>query len=153
MFNKGDYVVYGHTGICLIEDITHKEEYSVDKDKLFYVLSPKEENYKIYVDTQSTKTILREIISYADALNIVNNTEALQWIDNDKQRERYFKSEFKSCDCKKIAEIIKTLNNRKKEKKLNVSDTRILKQAENYLYKELAYSLNQPVDSIKKYFI
>lgn len=152
MFNKGDYVVYGHTGICLIEDITHKEEYSTDKNKLFYVLSPKEENYKIYVDTESTKTILREIITPNEAKNIVNNKEIPQWIDNDKQRERHFKAEFKSCNCAKIAEIIKALYNRKKIKKLNVSDTRILKQAESYLFKELSYTLNQPVDTIKKYF-
>ena len=40
MFEKGEYIVYGHNGICEVEDITHLNLSGVDKGKLYYVLAP-----------------------------------------------------------------------------------------------------------------
>ena len=37
MFEKGEYIVYGHNGICEVEDITHLNLSGVDKGKLYYV--------------------------------------------------------------------------------------------------------------------
>ena len=36
MFEKGEYIVYGHNGICEDEDITHLNHSGVDKGKLYY---------------------------------------------------------------------------------------------------------------------
>lgn len=40
MYDIGDYVVYGHNGICRVEDITNPGFSGVDKDKKYYVLQP-----------------------------------------------------------------------------------------------------------------
>ena len=38
MFQKGEYIVYGQHGICLVEDITHLNMSEADEKKLYYVL-------------------------------------------------------------------------------------------------------------------
>ena len=40
MFQKGEYIVYGQHGICLVEDITHLNMSEADEKKLYYVLVP-----------------------------------------------------------------------------------------------------------------
>ncbi|MBQ9610742.1 MAG: CarD family transcriptional regulator, partial [Lachnospiraceae bacterium] len=40
MFNIGDYIVYGHNGICRVLDITHPDISGIDTDRLYYVLMP-----------------------------------------------------------------------------------------------------------------
>ena len=40
MFEKGEYISYGHSGICRVEDITRLDIPGVDRKKLYYVLVP-----------------------------------------------------------------------------------------------------------------
>ena len=40
MFEKGDYIVYGTTGVCQIEDITTMDPLQTGSGRLFYVLVP-----------------------------------------------------------------------------------------------------------------
>ena len=39
MFQKGEYIVYGQHGICLVEDITHLNMSEADEKKLSEVLA------------------------------------------------------------------------------------------------------------------
>ena len=41
MFEKGEYIIYGRSGICKIEDITHLSISGIDQQKLYYVLDRK----------------------------------------------------------------------------------------------------------------
>ena len=38
MYNKGDNVIYGSKGVCVIEDITTVPFENAPKDKMYYVL-------------------------------------------------------------------------------------------------------------------
>ena len=38
MFQKGDYIVYGSTGVCEVMDVTTVEMTGVEKDRLYYIL-------------------------------------------------------------------------------------------------------------------
>ena len=40
MFQKGDFVVYGHNGICCIQDITTLNISGIDKNRKYYLLKP-----------------------------------------------------------------------------------------------------------------
>ena len=42
MFEIGEFIVYGHKGICKVEDITYLDMSGADKDRLYYVLNPGE---------------------------------------------------------------------------------------------------------------
>ena len=39
-FEKGEYIMYGHNGICRVEDIIHPDIPGADKGRLYYVLVP-----------------------------------------------------------------------------------------------------------------
>lgn len=40
MFEKGGYIVYGTTGVCLVEEITGMKMKGASGEKLYYVLRP-----------------------------------------------------------------------------------------------------------------
>ena len=40
LFGKGEYIVYGTTGVCLVTDITSMSANGQDQEKLYYVLEP-----------------------------------------------------------------------------------------------------------------
>ena len=69
MFEKGEYIVYGHNGICEVEDITHLNLSGVDKGKLYYVLAPlnKKESRIYYPVDREKDGRARRTITRADA--------------------------------------------------------------------------------------
>ena len=40
MFQPGDLVVYGTTGVCRVEEITRPNSTGPDRDRQFYLLKP-----------------------------------------------------------------------------------------------------------------
>lgn len=40
MFGKGDYIVYGTTGVCRVRDITAMASGETGAEKMYYVLEP-----------------------------------------------------------------------------------------------------------------
>ena len=40
MFEKGEYIVYGTTGVCQVMDITTMKQKEATQAKLYYVLEP-----------------------------------------------------------------------------------------------------------------
>lgn len=40
MFETGDYVVYGHNGICQVMGVTTMDMPGIQKDRLYYILRP-----------------------------------------------------------------------------------------------------------------
>ncbi len=154
-YSVGEKVVYGHTGVCAVEAVTPMEQYSDDKNKLFYVLSPLNgSSCKIYIDVDSKKVILRPMLTENEAQNLLGSVGSMEsnWIVNDKERERFFKAEYKSCEPKRILNMLKTIyeHKLKNTKKLNVSDSKILKQAEEYLFSELAAVTGTEPEGIKQ---
>ena len=70
MFNKGDKIVYGQTGVCIVEDIAQRELIKHVK-RLYYKLRPiYQQNNIIYAPAESDKVLIRPVISKdeADAL-------------------------------------------------------------------------------------
>ena len=62
MFEKGDIVLYGTSGICDITDITTVDIPGVDKDRLYYVLSARNSKSTIYVATDGNMSKMRKLI-------------------------------------------------------------------------------------------
>ena len=40
MFEQGEYIVYGSTGVCKVEKVTTMDMDGVPGDKLYYILRP-----------------------------------------------------------------------------------------------------------------
>ena len=96
-FKKGEYVVYGSNGICLVEDVC---DFSFSADipkKPYFILKPKNDpNSLIYIpcDNEDLVGRLRSIFSKAqiEALLHKHACEPADWQEDRKQRVLTFRS-------------------------------------------------------------
>lgn len=159
MFEKGDYIVYGTSGVCKVDDITTMNMDGVSKERLYYVLSPlNQAGGRIFTPVDNQKSLMRGIASEEEAENLIAEMPMIEalWIANDKQREAGYKECMKSCDCREWVKIIKALYARKQErvaqgKKITSTDEKYLKMAEDALYSELSIPLGIPRSEMVDY--
>lgn len=157
MFKVGDYVVYGNTGVCKIEDIGPLPIGNKDKD--YYTLVPVYgRNSKLYTAVDSDKVVIRRILTKEESGSLIDEMEEIGTLSicDEKRREEIYKETMKTCDCREWVRMIKTLYLRKMErlsrgKKVTSSDERYLSMAEDNLYGELAFSLDIPREKVGEF--
>lgn len=155
MFEKGEYIICNNVGVCRVEDITSKD---MMQDKLCYILQPLDLlDSKIYSAVDNKKMAMRRILSrdeISTVLDQLGDIDVLS-VDNEKKREEVYKETLYKCDCIGWAKIIKTIYTRKKEKakqgkKMTAVDSKYLKKAEDFLYREIAISMELEPDDAKE---
>lgn len=159
MFSKGEYVVYGHNGICRIEDIANPGFSGVDKKKMYYILQPLEtDGSRIYSPIESHKVLMRHVMKAQEAEELIENIPLVKelWVSNEKMREESYKTAMRTCEPKEWVKIIKTLYVRRKDrmaqgKKITTTDDRYLKLAEDNLYSELGFALGKDKCEMEDY--
>lgn len=159
MFEKGEYIVYGNSGVCKVEDITTMNLEGISEEKLFYMLSPlSQSGGRIFTPVDNRKTLMRPVLSQEEAKELIKDIPRIEglWIVNDKQREEAYRKCMQDCDCRGWIKIIKTLHLRKIErtaqgKKVTATDEKYLKLAEEHLYSELSIPLEIPKERIEAY--
>ena len=147
MFNKGDHVVNSNNGICKIDDIVMMNTPNGNKE--YYLLIPlNEPSAKIYIPLDSASQRIRYAMSREDAMQLINSIKDINetYIENEKEREKIYKTAVSSCDPQKLVGIIKTLYLRRLEReksgrKNTVVDERYFKLVENQLHSELSFAL------------
>lgn len=93
MFQAGEYVVYGLSGVCYVEGIIHLDIPDIPKDREYYSLVPIGQGGKIYVNVDTAQDKMRNVISKTEAEDLISglkNIEPLK-ISNDKTAEEIFK--------------------------------------------------------------
>ena len=159
MFKPGEYIHYGSSGLCRVEEITKLNVSGADKDRLYYRLSPLEgQGGVIYTPVDNQKVQMRRVLSTEEAKQLIDSIPDIQelWISEEKQREQNYKQALKSPDCRCWIQIIKTLYLRKQSRmaqgrKITATDEKYLKSAENRLYSELALALGQDKSDMEQY--
>jgi len=151
MFNVGEHVVYGNSGVCKIEAVGPLDVGGISKDRLYYTLIPVDsKGSRVFTPVDNKKVVIRSTISAEEAMNLIDDIKNVEtiWAEDEKGRESIYKESLKSCDCRELVKIIKTLYLRKQAritdgKKVAITDERYLKIAEESLFGELAFSLNK----------
>ena len=149
MFETGEYVVYGRTGICQVTGVTTMKMDGSSSERLYYILRPGGETEgKIFTPVEGGKQVLRGIITKEEA-------ETLS-IENEKFREDSYKKCIRTCECRDLLRIIKTIYIRKQArlshgKKTTATDERYLKLAEDHLYSEFSMLLDIPKEHMAGY--
>lgn len=97
---------------------------------------------------------MRKIISkgyMTSLINDMNNMETL-WIDDEKTRNKQFKTMLKSGKCEDLIKLIFNKRYSKSiSKKLNKADKEIIKEAERLLNEEFAVILNISPNEVNSY--
>ena len=81
MYKKGEYVIYGSSGVCQVGDVTTLDINNVPKDREYYVLFPKNNGGTIYVPVDVASTKMRKVITKEDAQALIEKIPAIQPIE------------------------------------------------------------------------
>lgn len=161
LFSKGEYIVYGTTGVCMVKDITTMDREDVPKEKLYYVLEPaRTAGGMIVTPVEGNKNIMRKVLTKEEAYELLDGIKAIDLlkVSDEKQRETRYKEALKTCDCKAWIGIIKTLYLRKQDrmvrgKRLTEVDERYMKKAKENLQGELSITLGIPEGEVERFII
>ncbi|MCI8936369.1 MAG: CarD family transcriptional regulator [Lachnospiraceae bacterium] len=159
MFQKGEYVIYGNNGICLIQDITTLNIAGVNKDRQYYLLKPVyASGSTVYTPVDTAETALRHALSKDEADSLIRSIPDIPLIPltDEKTLEKTYKEYMRSNNCKAWVQLIKTIYLRKERRlmkgyKVTALDNRYFNLAETSLYGELSIALGKPRDEVKSY--
>lgn len=160
MFQAGDLVVYGTTGVCRVESIDQPNMTGADRHKKYYRLKPFYQDGVIYTPVDNTKVSIRPVISRKDAENLIAlipgiRAEAYR-APTLQALAQHYQTAFQSHSCQDLVELIMSIYTKQQEttsqnRRLGMVDERFLKQAERLLYGELAVALEIPFDEVQPY--
>ena len=159
MFQIGEYIVYGSTGVCVVEKIGSIDVPGMSKDRIYYTLRPcYEKKSTIFTPVDNTKVIMRHVISKEEALDLIDSIQQIEClaITDEKHRETEYKACFMKCDCRELIKMMNAIHIRKEErlaqgKKVTAKDDRYYHMAEDNLFGELAVALGIEKKQVKHF--
>lgn len=160
MYSKGEYVIYGANGVCLVGDVTTLNLDNVPKDREYYVLFPKNHGGKIYVPVDIAGSKMRKVLTREEAEKVIQripNVEPIE-VSNEKLLEGIYKKCIHSNECIEWIRLIKYIYDRKQlrlseGKKITATDEKYMHMAEDALYLELGTALDIPKGQVLEYII
>lgn len=157
MFEVGEYIIYGSTGVCKVAEIKKMAPPGVKTDKLYYALDPVyDKGRRVYTPVSNEKVLMRKILTAKEADELIDRVKEIDTLQirDEKLREEKYKEAMRTCNCEEWVRMIKTLYLRGKSrqaegKKITSSDARYLHLAEENLYGELSVALKIPKDRVE----
>ncbi len=150
MFNIGDIVFYENIGVCKITNITTLDFALGNKDKKYYVMEAMYKNGVNYVPVDSDKDFIRNIITKAEAEELIDTIPDLdiEVYQNMATKDMVAKYEelLTSDDYKDLLMLCMSIYAKKQllldqKKKFGAIDDYFIKRAEDMLFEELAAAL------------
>lgn len=158
MYKAGEMILYGRTGVCIVEEVTEKLLKGEREPQFFYSLKPLYQSCSITIPVTS-KAFSRPVISAEEAQELLESLGTLEAEPynnrNLNQLREHYKTEIESFDCRTLALMIASIYRKKREaeeqkRKLGAVDERFLKEAEDLLCGELAAVLGTERMQVQK---
>jgi CarD family transcriptional regulator len=143
MFNIGDKVVYPMHGAGTIEGVEERE--ILGKTHRYYVLRLPIGDMKVMIPVDNTKEIgLRDVIDAeeVDKVMLVLRQECTAMSTNWNRRYRSNLEKIKSGDIYEVADVVRNLSSREREKGLSTGERKMLDSAKEILVSELILAKN-----------
>ena len=150
MFNVGDKIVYPMHGAGTIDAIENKN--ILGEEQSYYVIKMPGE-VKVMVPTEKAEQIgVRSVINKEEASKVIavlehNETEMSQ---NWNKRYRDNMEKMKSGDAYEIADVVRNLSFKQKEKGLSTGEKKMLLNAKQILVSELTLAENSNKDQMEE---
>ena len=141
MFRKGDKVVYPHHGAAVIEDLQERE--ILGERRQYFVLRIAQGDLTLMVPVDNTREVgIREVISKREVKKVF---EFLREDDTNApvNWSRRFKTnveKIRSGDIYQVAEVVRNLSIREKDRGLSAGEKRRLARARQILVCELTFA-------------
>lgn len=158
MYQSGDMIVYGSTGVCEVLELT-TPDFEKDKSKLYYALKPRYQDGVIFTPVD-TKVFMRPIITRTEVDALIDRipTMEAEAYHNKALREleEHYNIYLKSHDCADLIELVMSIYTKKKDlvsqhRKFGAVDERFMKRAEDLLYGEFAVALEIEKNEVGDY--
>lgn len=150
MFKIGDKVVYPMHGAGVIEAIEEKE--ILGERQQYYVLRLPIGNMKVMVPTSSGEGIgLRQVIGMEEVQEVfgILKSNSTQMPGNWNRRYRANLEKIKSGNIYEVAEVVRNLARREREKGLSSGEKRMLDSARQILISELVLATELEEDKAR----
>lgn len=160
MFQPGELVVYGSTGVCRVESIEQPNQTGPDRHRDYYRLKPLYQDGVIFSPVDNTKVAVRPVISREEAERLIALIPSIQ---ADAYRAptlqalaQHYQTAVQSHSCRELIELMMSIYTKQKQaeaqkRRLGMVDERYMKQAERLLYGEFAVALELPVEEVQPY--
>lgn len=159
MLNLGEMVMYGTTGVCIVEKF---EERKIGREvKSYYVLKPvAQASATVFLPADNEKLLLkaREVLTADEVRAIIGEVlnEPDIWVESDGERKLRFSEIISSGDRKAFLLLFRTLYNRQKflsdkGKRLHLSDERFFKESQRLVNDEFSIALSISLDDIGRF--
>ena len=156
MLKIGSLIVYGTEGVCRVVDKQLLSFSSLDDKKEYYILVPLENSSsKLYlpIDNEKLMARVKKLLSYDEILELIASNNEIEWIEDSKLRNKYYKEILASCDRNRILALAKQLYLIKSgkievTKSFTVWMDDILKKSAQILYMEFSQVVSMTQDEI-----
>ena len=141
MYETGQLVVYGTTGVCRVEGTGTPDLKGVTK--LYYLLRPLYQDGVIYAPVDSEKVPIRPVISREEAERLVALIPSLHvqacYGRTLQQLAQHYQSIVQTSDCRELMELTMSIYAKRQKAE---------QQAERLLHGELSAALGIPYDQV-----
>lgn len=159
MYTVGTVVIYGSEGACKITEIKENCFGNTD-NRLYYVLTPVIGGGKIFVpcDNEILVSRMKKVLSHNEIKELIStDTPEIEWITDNRQRNRAYKEMLQSYDRVKALALARLLYgikiNREDNRRLYASDEEILKKAIKLLHSEFSAVLKIEPEEIMPFIL
>ncbi|MDQ3646713.1 MAG: CarD family transcriptional regulator [Actinomycetota bacterium] len=151
-FRVGDKVVYPHHGAAIIEKLEKKEMFGETRD--YFILKLAYGELTLMVPTDSTEEVgLRQVTPAKEVPKVLKVLKKNEPTTNTTNWSRRFKAnveKLRSGDIYQVADVVRSLHQRDKEKGLAAGEKRMLTKARRILVSELTFSKNCDEEAAEK---
>lgn len=160
MYQIGELILYGGTGVCRVEEIVAKRFSRTEPEKLYYVLKPLYSAGTITTPVDNGKVYTRPVISRDEAIRLIDAIPSIHaeayHNPNLQQLENHYRSELESHDCRDLLRLTMSTYRKKVEReqaklKFGAVDRRYMERAENLLFGELAVALDIDRENVQDF--
>jgi CarD family transcriptional regulator len=152
MFQVGDKVVYPMHGAGIIESIEEREV--LGEIRKYYVMNLPVGNMKVFVPLNSVGSLgLRDVIDQSQIETVLavlqseNVPTSLAW----NRRYRANLEKIKSGDILEVAEVVRSLSYREKEKGLSTGEKKMFENACQILVSEIVLAEASEEDDVRRW--
>jgi CarD family transcriptional regulator len=148
VFRKGDTVVHPEHGAAVIEELRERE--ILGEKRKYFVLRVAYGDLTLMVPVDSTEEVgLREVVSKSEVkkvLNVLKEDES-KMAANWSRRFKNNIEKLRSGDIYQVAEVVRNLTIREKDKGLSAGEKRMLGKARQILVSELTFAIGVDEDA------
>ena len=151
-FAIGDKVVYPHHGAAVIEALEERDLFGEKRE--YYILKLAYGELTLMVPTDSTEEVgLREVTPAKEMPKVFKVLKKNEPTTNTTNWSRRFKAnveKLRSGDIYQVADVVRSLHQRDKEKGLSAGEKRMLTKARQILVSELTFAKDCNEDEAEK---